>query len=347
MESIIEHQEYGKKGKPKIDWDNPAAKQKLLATLVNDARKVKEFILGATVSEELKDAVNLLQLVAEQDIEETDGQIKIRQGVAKDRIISVKDPEMRHGRKTTSYKTDGYKGHVMTGGRDCELVTSTTVTPANTSDESALEELLEQRKENLGQYPEKLLGDTAYGGAETRQAMLDKEINLIAKVPPASNKKDLFSKEEFDIDLNMGSITCPAGQTISIVPKRETKKQVKRAAKGIVKFPKETCDACPLKDKCTKSKSGRTIRIHEQEALLQAARVQQKTPEFKAEYSVRANVERTIAHLTRHGARQIRLVGIAWAKFKLAIHGAVKNIITIPRLMAKYAKEKAVQPVIG
>jgi hypothetical protein len=44
----------------------------------------------------------------------------------------------------------------------------------------------------------------------------------------------------------------------------------------------------------------------------------------KKEYSVRANVERTIAHLTRHGARQTRLVGIAWNNFKLAIHGVLK-----------------------
>ena len=65
----------------------------------------------------MKNAVDLLQLVAEQDNEENDGQIKIRNGVAKYRIISVKDPEMRHGHKTTSYKTDGYKGHVMTGGK--------------------------------------------------------------------------------------------------------------------------------------------------------------------------------------------------------------------------------------
>lgn len=345
LETLLEHKEYSKKGKPKINWDNQSDKEKLLTDLVNDARRVKEFIQGTTVSEELKDAVNLLQLVAEQDIEEKDGQIKIRQGVAKDRVISIKDPEMRHGRKTTSCKTDGYKGHVMTGGQDCELVISTTVTPANASDESALEKLLEQRKENLGQYSKKILADTAYGGADTRQAMLDKEIILIAKVPPASNKKDFFSKEEFIIDLNAKLVTCPAGQTVSIVPK--SKKQVERATKGIIKFPQETCKTCPLKDKCTNSKSGRTISIHEREALLQAARAQQQTTEFKEEYACRANVERKIAHLTRHGARKTHLFGTVWNDFKLAIHGAITNIMTIPRLVVKYAKEKTVQPLTG
>jgi len=41
------------------------------------------------------------------------------------------------------------------------------------------------------------------------------------------------------------------------------------------------------------------------------------------------------------------VVGIAWNNFKLAIHGAIKNIMTIPRLMAKYAKENDVQSVTG
>jgi len=98
--------------------------------------------------------------------------------------------------------------------------------------------------------------------------MQEKGINLIAKVPPASNKKGFFSKEEFNINLKAGLVTCPANQTVSTVPKRKSKKQIQRAAKGIIKFPKETCNACPLKDKCINSKSGRTIRIHENEDLL-------------------------------------------------------------------------------
>jgi hypothetical protein len=319
----------------------------LLATLVNDARRVKEFGANNPLPKELKDAINLLQLVAEQDIEEKDGQVKIRQGVAKDRIISIKDPEMRHGHKTTSSKTDGYKGNIMTGGQDCALITAVIATPANAPDSSALEALLEQRKDNLGEYPEKLLGDTAYGGADIRQDMLDKEIELIAKVPPAVNKGKLFTKDEFIIDLQAGLITCPANHTISITPTGKGKKQIERATQGVFRFPREICKDCPLRNQCTKSKSGRTIRIHEHEALLQTARAQQKTPEFKDEYSVRANVERSIAHLTRHGARATRLVGKEWAQFKLAIHGTVRNIVTIFKYVVNNTKTKADQPVTG
>ena len=36
----------------------------------------------------------------------------LREGVARDRRISVEDGEMRHGRKSASRRVDGYKRHV-------------------------------------------------------------------------------------------------------------------------------------------------------------------------------------------------------------------------------------------
>jgi hypothetical protein len=57
--------------------------------------------------------------------------------VAPDRVISTVDDAMRHGRKTTSVKRDGYKAHVLTtnGASDePHLVTAVVVTPANVAD---------------------------------------------------------------------------------------------------------------------------------------------------------------------------------------------------------------------
>ena len=56
--------------------------------------------------------------------------VRIRQGVARDRRISIEDPQMRHGRKTRSQRVDGYKRHVLTD-LDTELVPAVGVTPAN------------------------------------------------------------------------------------------------------------------------------------------------------------------------------------------------------------------------
>jgi IS5 family transposase len=75
---------------------------------------------------------------------------------------------MRHGRKTSSQKSDGYKGHILAGGKDHSLITATVVTAANVADSEAVAELLDQQAENIAEPLNKLSGDTAYGGANMR-----------------------------------------------------------------------------------------------------------------------------------------------------------------------------------
>ena len=58
------------------------------------------------------------------------GQPVLRQGVAKDRRISVEDADMRHGRKSASRLIDGYKRHIM-HDLDSALVRAVGLTPAN------------------------------------------------------------------------------------------------------------------------------------------------------------------------------------------------------------------------
>ncbi len=76
--------------------------------------------------------------------------------------------KMRHGRKTSSQKSDGYKGHILAGGKDHSLITATVVTAANVADSEAVAELLDQQAENIAEPLNKLSGDTAYGGANMR-----------------------------------------------------------------------------------------------------------------------------------------------------------------------------------
>src|SRR5271157_3283834 len=94
--------DYGKPGKPPIDWDDPAAKQALVSDLVNDALAVLEALTGPGAPERdaaAADALGLLALVAGQDVEPadgsdgTDGRWKIARKVAPDRVISTVDRE--------------------------------------------------------------------------------------------------------------------------------------------------------------------------------------------------------------------------------------------------------------
>jgi hypothetical protein len=62
--------------------------------------------------------------------------MKIREGVAPDRRVSVEDKEMRHGRKSKSKRFNGYKRHIATD-LDSGLILSRAITPANRPEDEA------------------------------------------------------------------------------------------------------------------------------------------------------------------------------------------------------------------
>ena len=79
--------------------------------------------------------------IESQDVEEaSDGFPKLRQGVAKDRRISIEDEQMRHGRKSRHQRFDGYKRHVLKD-LDLGVVRAVGLTPANLPEATITPEL--------------------------------------------------------------------------------------------------------------------------------------------------------------------------------------------------------------
>jgi hypothetical protein len=105
------------------------------------------------------------------------------------------------------------------------------------------------------------------------------------------NRAGRFSKDRFAIDLDDNTVTCPAGQRVAIVALRR--------GGGRATFAPH-CNSCPLRLRCTVARKGRSITIHRHEALLQAARAEQATPEWIERYRAdRPIVERKMAHFAR------------------------------------------------
>jgi len=104
--------DYNTKTKPKINWEDPSERNKLLNELYQDALQIIETTEKLKLTPKEQELKDVLAIVAVQDIEQqADETVKIKQGVAKDRIISTSDPQMRHGRKSSARKFDGYKTH--------------------------------------------------------------------------------------------------------------------------------------------------------------------------------------------------------------------------------------------
>jgi transposase len=325
--------------KPDIDWQDPVARRAHLGDLVGlAATMLGEAAAGdVAADEEVAEAAGLLSRVVLQDVEATEDGPSIRDGVARDRVVSHSDPEMRHGRKSASRRFDGHKLDVMTD-EDSELVVGVEVRAANAGDGEGAAPLLEKAQGVEGIEIDTLLGDMAYSDGEVREAVEEAGAKLVAKVPPVTNR-GLFPKTDFDIDLPNAKVTCPAGQTTTDV--RPCTDHKGRPAMTF-HFAPATCQACPLRDACTTGKGGRTIVVGPHHDRIEAARVAQTEPETKALLRRRPKVERKIDHLQDLGMRKARYRGRRRTLLQALLAATVANFSRLVVLDAFTAASVAV-----
>jgi hypothetical protein len=326
--ALARDDDYAAAGKPVCDWEDPVAREQLVDALFRDGYRALGALRGRTLGPELAQAFELLATVIGQDIQETaDGRFVIAEGVAPDRVISVVDPQARHGHKTGARGFDGYKGHVAIDP-DSEVITAAEVGAANAGDaamaaalladlpappagnapaaseaaEAAAEQAAASEQAPADQGPV-VYGDAAYGTGALLAQLEGRGITAMTKVAAPTAPAGHFTKQQFHVDLDQGTVTCPAKLQVPIIPARQ--------GGGVARFG-GACQVCPLASSCTTSPAGRTITIHPQETRLQTARHRQRDPAWRADYRAhRPIVERKLAHLLRrrHGGRRARVRG--------------------------------------
>jgi hypothetical protein len=223
--------------------------------------------------------------------------------VAPDRVVSVVDADMRHGRKTSSQRVDGFKTHLLTD-HDTELVLGVAVTPANCPDGPQAAPLIVAARQ-AGVPVEEMLGDTAYGDGDTRVAVEKAGAKVTAKTQPPS-PTGRFTKTAFTIDPEEPSATCPAGHTTTRCG-WSTDHKGRRVT--VLHFGAELCGPCPQRERCTINRDGRSLTLNFHEARLQAARADQARPCTRRKLRRRSVIERKIAEAKRHGMGKARYRG--------------------------------------
>ena len=181
-------------------------------------------------------------------------------------MMSVHDPEMRHVHKSSSRRFDGHKAAIVVD-TDSQMITAVEVLPGNAPDNLGALELVEQSEANTGVPVEEAMGDAAYSDGDTRQAFADAGRTLTARAPGRPDRKH-FPKEDFHIDLEAGSCTCPAGQvTRTIVPAGRRTDQMGRTYRlKAFRFDAAVCGMCPLRTQCVAEApgTGRTVQLYPQ-----------------------------------------------------------------------------------
>jgi hypothetical protein len=293
-------------GKPAITWDDKAARDALVSALVNDANAVVDALRDADLDGRAAQALALLALVAGQDVEPaegsdgTDGRWRIARKVAEDRVISVVDPQARHVHKTVHHRQDGFKAHVAIEP-DTGLFTAGELTEATGEDnhEAVVGLSLLDDDEPVAF---EVLGDSAYGTGDARAALAEAGHTAVIKpMPSRPAVAGGFTLDDFTVDEQAGTVTCPRGLTRPITTSRT------------VTFG-AACRDCPLRQQCTTSKTGRNLTLHPHDALLrQARRDWADRDDLRAVYRQhRPMVERSIAWLIgpKGRCRKLRYRGV-------------------------------------
>jgi hypothetical protein len=310
--------------KADIDWADPQQRAAELQVLFDDAEAVLELAAEQIDDDEVRYLGWLLTKILGDDLAVDDqGQAQIGQGTATDRVISITDPEMRHGRKSSAHLFNGFKASVSTD-QHSELILDIADVTAAGSDGAHLLPIIERVEAQTGVTVERAIGDGAYGSGKNRAACDHYPGHAVDLVSPLAQPCDPeVDKSAFDIDLEAQTATCPQGHTVTGQPAGKHDGQ----QMWLFTFPHATCEACPLFERCVHSKkTGRTIRTRAYEAYLQAARLRQQTKEFDPLYRLRAAVERKIAELAQRGLRETRYVGEPKRQLQRLWTGAAINL---------------------
>jgi hypothetical protein len=308
------------------DWSDPGQRGHALEELLAQVDSLHRWLERTQLENErpLQHYIEAIVQVRAQDTERDErGRVRIRQGVAEDRRVSIEEPQMRHGRKSKSKRFNGYKQHVATD-LNSDLILACAITPANRPEEEATPQLktdLDLQCALIG----RLYIDRGYINSELVEEVQHAGGEVVCKPWLVRNTRpDLFKKTDFKLNMRDKTITCPAGQTEAFEPGH------------VVEFDPEACGPCPLRSKCTLSASGkgRTVSIAADERLQKKLRARQATKPGRVELRERVGVEHRLAHIAARQGRRARYKGLTKNLFDLRRVAAIQNLETIQRRKA-------------
>ncbi len=309
------------KGALDIDWDDDDAQTAALQKLLHQVDALEKWVAKRAAKEAslppLKPSLELLRKVIEQDIEPdpSGSGRRIKQEVPKERIISLSDPEMRHGRKSKTKLFNGFKRHIVVANN---LILATAVVPANVQEHEAAAPLLEAAAEHgaIG------IVDIDRGYlASSRILELHRDGTVINSRPWVPTNKGLFTKTDFAINLRRRELTCPNGKTA-----------IARLS-GTAHFAVEDCAKCKLKPSCTTS-DHRSVTLHPAEDLLIKLRRSNATRTGRAELRERVAVEHHLARIAAIQGDTARYAGARKNELDLNRSAAIANLHEVARRRA-------------
>lgn len=313
------------------DWTDPKRKAAALQKLLRQLRALLDYVQkhhGEQASEPpLRASVETLQQILAQDLEPDPDdpkgkRMQVRDGVAKDRRVSVTDPDMHHGRKSRSKAFNGFKQH-MAIDIDRRLIIACAIVGANRREHEALPALVADL-DQCGTVIDELHVDRGYTTVAFNALAESREWKVFSKprqMPPNGGR---FTKRDFDFNLRDRTVTCPAGQVQDFTPGEQ------------VHFDEAVCRSCSLRGDCTTSKR-RVLQISGDELAQQRFVHLVKTKAGRHALRPRVAIEHRFAHLQQKQGDRARYIGARGNLFDLRRSATVLNLEIIQRELAEAA----------
>lgn len=283
-------------------------------------------------------AVQVLRQVWVHQFCQVDGQLQLREEgnlpPSSIRFDSPYDPEAHYSSKRSTEWT-GYKVH-LTESCDADLphlITNVETTIAPQPDVT-MTATIHQALADKDCVPETHLVDAGYVDADLLvESQAQHNITLLGPVRSfpqrVSKVENRFTHEDFQIDWEAQTVTCP-NQAVTISWRQTLDGWEKDVIQA--RFSLKDCRPCPLRSRCTNSKSARILAFRPQRQFeaLQLGRKQIKTEAWQKEYAQRAGIEGTISQGIRgFGLRQCRYLGLAKTHLQHILTAAAINITRV------------------
>lgn len=201
----------------------------------------------------------------------------------------------------------GYHDHDAVDRGKHRIVLAALVTPADVMENVPLRDLLWRVCFRRKLRPGQVTGDTTYGTTENIVALEDAGIRAFFPLPDFDQRTPFIGKGQFTYDAEADAYRCPQGQPL---PRRKTKYTEQEV---LYRADAATCNACPVKCKCTTSDHGRMVHRSFFADYLDTVRGYHTTEAYqKAMRKRQIWVEPLFAEAKEcHGLRHFRLRGLA------------------------------------
>jgi Transposase DDE domain len=168
----------------------------------------------------------------------------------------------------------GYHTHYVVDGGKARIIIAVLVTPSEVMENQPMLDLIFRTCFRWKLWPRQATGDTTYGTVDNIVGLEHEHIHAYVPLPDFDQRTPFYGQRAFQYDLQQDVYTCPNGAVLRLETHCYTERTKEYRADAA------TCNACPLKERCTDGEQGRSLRRSFDEEYLERVRAYHRTEPY-------------------------------------------------------------------